>query len=114
MNAFQTHPESTQRKPCPRWTSLGLALLVGAWTALAPISAQTAQDTPKKHKVSSEQSAKAKPQQRRPSQTAKAKSNRSAPTKVVTGTPLESSAQTQAWTQDAAQRPFRASSKWGG
>ena len=85
---------------------VGLALLMVALTAFAPISAQPAQDTPKRQKASSPPPAKAQPQQRRPSHTTKAKAKTSPSVKktAVTGIPLESSAQTQAWTQDAAQR----------
>jgi membrane-bound lytic murein transglycosylase B len=82
----------------------GLALLMGALTALAPIGALHSQDTPKRQTASSPQPAKVKPQQRRPSKTAKAKPAPSAKKAVVAGTPLESSAQTQAWVEDAAQR----------
>ena len=82
----------------------GLALLVYALTALAPITALPAQDTPKRHTASSPQPAKVKPQQRRPSKTAKAKSAPSVKKAAVAGIPLESSAQTQAWAEDAAQR----------
>jgi membrane-bound lytic murein transglycosylase B len=82
----------------------GLALLMGALTALAPIGALHAQDTPKRQTASTPQPAKAKPQQRRPSKTAKAKPAPSAKKATVSGIPLESSAQTQAWVEDAAQR----------
>ena len=82
----------------------GLALLMGALTALAPIGALHSQDTPKRQTASSPQPATVKPQQRRPSKTAKAKPAPSAKKAVVAGTPLESSAQTQAWVEDAAQR----------
>jgi membrane-bound lytic murein transglycosylase B len=82
----------------------GLALLMGALTALAPIGALHSQDTPKRQTASSPQPAKVKPQQRRPSKTAKAKPAPSAKKAVVSGIPLESSAQTQAWVEDAAQR----------
>jgi membrane-bound lytic murein transglycosylase B len=73
-------------------------------TALAPITALPAQDTPKRQTASSPQPAKVKPQQRRPSKTAKAKSAPSVKKTAVSGIPLESSAQTQAWAEDAAQR----------
>ena len=82
----------------------GLALLMGALTALAPIGALHSQDTPKRQTASSPQPAKVKPQQRRPSKTAKAKPAPSAKKATVSGIPLESSAQTQAWVEDAAQR----------
>ena len=85
---------------------MGLALLIVALTALAPVSAQPAQDAPKRQKAISPPPAKAQPQQRRQSHTAKTKS-KSAPSikkTAVTGIPLESSAQTQAWAEDAAQR----------
>jgi membrane-bound lytic murein transglycosylase B len=82
----------------------GLALLVCALTALAPITALPAQDTPKRQTASSPQPAKAKPQQRRPSKTAKAQPAPSVKKPAIAGIPLESSAQTQAWAEDAAQR----------
>ena len=82
----------------------GLALLVCALTALAPITALPAQDTPKRQTASSPQPAKAKPQQRRPSKTAKAQPAPSVKKPAIAGIPLESSAQTQAWVEDAAQR----------
>jgi len=81
-----------------------LALLVCALTALAPITALPAQDTPKRQTASSPQPAKAKPQQRRPSKTAKAQPAPSVKKPAIAGIPLESSAQTQAWAEDAAQR----------
>ena len=83
---------------------MGLALLMVVLTALAPVSSQPAQDAPKRQKASSPQPAKVKPQQRRPSKTAKAKSAPSVKKAAVAGIPLESSAQTQAWAEDAAQR----------
>jgi len=83
---------------------MGLALLIVALTALAPVSAQPAQDAPKRQKAISPPPAKAQPQQRRPSKTAKTKSAPSAKKAAVAGIPLESSAQTQAWAEDAAQR----------
>ena len=104
MKASKTCPEMIQHKPCPIGMPTGLALLVCALTALAPITALPAQDTPKRQTASSPQPAKAKPQQRRPSKTAKAKSTPSVKKAAVAGIPLESSAQTQAWAEDAAQR----------
>ena len=104
MKASKTCPEMIQNKPYPRWMPTGLALLVCALTALAPITALPAQDTPKRQTASTPQPAKAKPQQRRPSKTAKAKPAPSAKKATVSGIPLESSAQTQAWVEDAAQR----------
>jgi membrane-bound lytic murein transglycosylase B len=80
----------------------GLALLVGALMALAPITALPAQENPKRQTASSPQPAKVKPQKRRPSNAAKAAP--SGKKSAVMGIPLESSAQTQAWAQDAAQR----------
>jgi membrane-bound lytic murein transglycosylase B len=104
MKASKTCPEMIQNKPYPRWMPTGLALLVCALTALAPITALPAQDTPKRQTASSTQPAKAKPQQRRPSKTAKAQSTPSVKKAAVAGIPLESSAQTQSWAEDAAQR----------
>jgi membrane-bound lytic murein transglycosylase B len=104
MKASKTCPEMIQHKPSPTGMSTGLALLVCALTALAPITALPAQDTPKRQTASSPQPAKVKPQQRRPSKTAKAKSAPSVKKTAVSGIPLESSAQTQAWAEDAAQR----------
>jgi membrane-bound lytic murein transglycosylase B len=104
MKAFKTCSQPIQHKPRPRWMPTGLALLMGALTALAPIGALHSQDTPKRQTASSPQPAKVKPQQRRPSKTAKAKPAPSAKKATVSGIPLESSAQTQAWVEDAAQR----------
>jgi membrane-bound lytic murein transglycosylase B len=104
MKASKTCPEMIQHKPSPTGMSTGLALLVCALTALAPITALPAQDTPKRQTASSPQPAKVKPQPRRPSKTAKAKSAPSVKKTAVSGIPLESSAQTQAWAEDAAQR----------
>ena len=83
---------------------VGLALLMVVLTALAPVSAQPAQDAPKRQKASSPPPANAQSQQRRQSHTAKAKAAHSIKKTAVTGIPLESSAQTQAWAEDAAQR----------
>jgi membrane-bound lytic murein transglycosylase B len=104
MKAFKTCSQPIQHKPRPRWMPTGLALLMGALTALAPIGALHSQDTPKRQTASSPQPAKVKPQQRRPSKTAKAKPAPSAKKPAVAGIPLESSAQTKAWAEDAAQR----------
>ena len=82
----------------------GLALLMGALTALAPITALPAQETPKRQTASSPQPTKVKPPQRRHGKTAKAKSAPSVKKAAAPGIPLESSAQTQAWVEDAAQR----------
>ena len=82
----------------------GLALLMGALTALSPITARPAQDAPKRQTANSPQPAKVKPQQRRPNHKAKAQSAPSVKKPAVAGIPLESSAQTQAWAEDAAQR----------
>ena len=102
MKAFKTSPQSIPHKPGPSGMPIGLALLVGALTAFAPITALPAQDTPKRHAASSPQLAKVKPQQRRQNKTAKAAP--SAKKTAITGVPLESSAQTRAWAQDVAQR----------
>ncbi|WP_293752118.1 lytic murein transglycosylase B [Limnohabitans sp. Rim8] len=83
---------------------IGLALLVGALTAFAPITALPAQDSPKRQAASSPQPAKVKPQQRHQNKPSKAKAAPSAKKTAVTGAPLESSAQTRAWAQDVAQR----------
>ena len=104
MKASKICPEMIQHKPCPIGMPTGLALLVCALTALAPITALPAQDTPKRQTASSPQPAKAKPQQRRPSKTAKAQPAPSVKKPAIAGIPLESSAQTQAWAEDAAQR----------
>ena len=104
MQAFKTCPQPIPHKPGPRWMPVGLALLMVVLTALAPVSALSAQDAPKRQKASSPPPAKAQPQQRRQSHTAKAKAAHSVKKTAVTGIPLESSAQTQAWAEDAAQR----------
>jgi membrane-bound lytic murein transglycosylase B len=104
MKAFKTSPQSILHKLGPRGMPIGLALLVGALTAFAPITALPAQDSPKRQAASSPQPAKVKPQQRRQNKPAKAKAAPSAKKTAVTGAPLESSAQTRAWAQDVTQR----------
>jgi membrane-bound lytic murein transglycosylase B len=91
---------------------MGLALLLGTLTACAAaptqVSAQTAPSAaPKQAKqpsVPGTQPAKAKPQQRKKTAAPKKQATRPVRMAAVTGIALASSAQTQAWVQDAAQR----------
>jgi membrane-bound lytic murein transglycosylase B len=91
---------------------MGLALLLGTLTACAAaptqVSAQTAPSAaPKqaqKPSAPSAQPAKAKPQQRKKSDPKKKQASRPVRVAAVTGMALASTAQTQAWVQDAAQR----------
>jgi membrane-bound lytic murein transglycosylase B len=91
---------------------MGLALLLGTLTACAaaptPVTAQTAPSAALKqtqqHSTPSAQPAKAKPQQRKKSAPPKKQATRPVRVAAVTGMALASTAQTQAWVQDAAQR----------
>jgi membrane-bound lytic murein transglycosylase B len=91
---------------------MGLALLLGTLTACAaaptPVSAQTAPSAAlkqtKQHSTPSAQPAKAKPQQRKKNAPPKKQATRPVRVAAVTGMALASTAQTQAWVQDAAQR----------
>jgi hypothetical protein len=108
MNVFPTRDKSPQSKPYQNLTSIGLALLLCALPAFTPVSAQAAQGTDlkqaKRHMPQSAQPAKAKPQQRKKNVTPKKQATRPVHLAAVTGIALASSAQTQAWAQDAAQR----------
>ena len=112
MNVPQNRPQSSLRKPCQGLASMGLALLLGTLTACAaaptPVSAQTAPSAAlkqtKQHSTPSAQPAKAKPQQRKKSTPTKKQATRPVRVAAVTGMALASTAQTQAWVQDAAQR----------
>ena len=94
---------------------MGLALVMGALTAwaaaISPVHAQTAQGAepqqakrPAKPKAQPAQAAQAKTPQRKKNAAPKKQSSRPARQAAVTGMPLASTAQTQAWVQDAAQR----------
>jgi membrane-bound lytic murein transglycosylase B len=91
---------------------MGLALLLGTLTACAAaptqVSAQTAPSAaPKQAKqpsAPSAQPAKAKPQQRKKTAAPQKQATRPVRVAAVTGIALASTAQTQAWVQDAAQR----------
>ena len=94
---------------------MGLALVVGALTAWAaaitPVHAQTAQGAEPqqakravKPKAQPAQAAQAKTPQRKKNAAPKKQALRPARQAAVTGMPLASTAQTQAWVQDAAQR----------
>ena len=94
---------------------MGLALVVGALTAWAaaitPVHAQTAQGAEPqqakravKPKAQPAQAAQAKKPQRKKNAAPKKQALRPARQAAVTGMPLASTAQTQAWVQDAAQR----------
>jgi membrane-bound lytic murein transglycosylase B len=108
MNVFQTRDKSPQSKPYQNLASIGLALVLCALTALTPVSTQAAQAAdPKQAKrpsTASAKPAKAKPQQRKKNAVPKKQATRPVRLAAVTGTALASSAQTQAWVQDAAQR----------
>jgi len=110
MNAFKTCSHSPQRQTSRGLPSTGLAWLLGALTALTaaitPLSAHTAPSSdPKQAKrPPSAQPAKAKPPQRPQKVAPKKQATRHVRQAAATGMPLESSAQTQAWIQDAAQR----------
>jgi membrane-bound lytic murein transglycosylase B len=109
---IQNRPKSLSRKPSQGLASMGLALLLGTLTACAaaptPVSAQTAPSAAlkqtKQHSTPSAQPAKAKPQQRKKSTPTKKQATRPVRVAAVTGMALASTAQTQAWVQDAAQR----------
>jgi membrane-bound lytic murein transglycosylase B len=112
MNVSQNRSQLSLRKPCQGLTSIGLALLLGTLTACAAaptqVSAQTAPSAApkqaKKHSTPNAQPAKAKPQQRKKSAPPQKQATRHVRLAAVTGIALASSAQTQAWAQDAAQR----------
>ena len=108
MNVFPTRDKSPQSKPYQNLTSIGLALLLCALPAFTPVSAQAAPGTDlkqaKRHTPQSAQPAKAKPKQRKKNVTSKKQATRPVRLAAVTGIALASSAQTQAWAQDAAQR----------
>ena len=112
MQVIKTHPKSSHRKPFQGLASMVLALVMGALTAWAvaitPVHAQTAQGAepqqakrPAKPKA---QPAQAKAPQRKKNAAPKKQTARPARQAAVTGMPLASTAQTQAWVQDAAQR----------
>ena len=112
MHVIKTHPKSSHRKPFQGLASMVPALVMGALTAWAvaitPVHAQTAQGAepqqakrPAKPKA---QPAQAKAPQRKKNAAPKKQSSRPARQAAVTGMPLASTAQTQAWVQDAAQR----------
>jgi len=112
MHVIKTHLKSSHHKPIQGFASMGLALVLGALTAWAaaitPVHAQTAQGSESqqakrsaKHKA---QPAQAKTQQRKKNAAPKKQASRHARQAAVIGMPLVSSAQTQAWVQDAAQR----------
>ena len=112
MNVFKTSPKSKQHQACQGMASMGLALLLSALTAWAaeptPVSAQTSPDSApkqaKRHSAPNAQPAKAKPQQRLKSAPPKKQAMRPVRLAAVTGVALASTAQTQAWVQDAARR----------
>ena len=112
MHVIKTHPKSSHRKPFQGLASMVPALVMGALTAWAvaitPVHAQTAQGAepqqakrPAKPKA---QPAQAKAPQRKKNAAPKKQTARPARQAAVTGMPLASTAQTQAWVQDAAQR----------
>ncbi|MDP4733879.1 MAG: lytic murein transglycosylase, partial [Limnohabitans sp.] len=112
---IKTHPKSSLRKPFQGLVTMGLALVVGALTAWAaaitPVHAQTAQGAEPqqakrqaKPKAQPAQAAQAKTPQRKKNVAPKKQAPRPARLAAVTGMPLASSALTQTWVQDAAQR----------
>ena len=115
MHVIKTHPKSSHRKPFQGLASMVLALVMGALTAWAvaitPVHAQTAQGAepqqakkPAKPKALPAQAAQAKTPQRKKNAAPKKQAPRPARQAAVTGMPLASTEQTQAWVQDAAQR----------
>ena len=112
MHVIKTHLKSSHHKPIQGLASMGLALVLGALTAWAaaitPVHAQTAQGAEsqqaKRPAKSKAQPAQAKTQQRKKNAAPKKQASRHARQAAVMGMPLASSAQTQAWVQDAAQR----------
>ena len=108
MNVFKNRDKSPQNKPYLNLTSIGLALLLCALPAFKPVNAQAAQGTDpkqaKRHAPKSAQPAKVKPQQQKKIASPKKQATRPVRLAAVTGIALASSAQTQAWAQDAAQR----------
>ncbi len=115
MHVIKPHPKSSLLKPIQGLASMGLALVVGALTAWAaaitPVHAQTAPGAEPqqakraaKPKAQPAQAAQAKKPQRKKSVAPKKQALRPARQAGVTGMPLASTAQTQAWVQDAAQR----------
>lgn len=112
MNAFKTCPQPPRRTACRDLASTGLSLLLGALmavtAAITTVSAQTAQgpapQQAKRQPTPGAQPTKAKPQQRPKSTAPPKQATRHVRQATATGIPLESSAQTQAWIQDAAQR----------
>ncbi len=115
MHVIKTHPKSSHRKPFQGLASMVPALVMGALTAWAaaitPVHAQTAPGAepqqakrPAKPKAQPAQAAQAKTPQRKKNAAPKKQTARPARQAAVTGMPLASTAQTQAWVQDAAQR----------
>jgi membrane-bound lytic murein transglycosylase B len=104
MNVFKICPQLIKHKPFRRFASMGLGLLLAALTSLTTVSAQSAQDPAKRQKASSAQTSKAKPQPRNKNATAHKQAPRPVRKAAVTGIPLESSAQTEAWVLDASRR----------
>ena len=112
MHVIKTHLKSSHHKPIQGLASMGLALVMGALTAWAaaitPVHAQTAQGAEsqqaKRSAKPKAQPAQGKTQQRKKNAAPKKQAPRPARQAAVMGMPLASSAQTQAWVQDAAQR----------
>ncbi len=112
MHVIKTHPKSSLRKPNHGLVNMGLALVLAGlatWAvAITPVQAQTAQGAEpqqvKKPTKPKAQPAPTKTQQRKKNALPKKQGARPARLAAVTGMPLASSALTQAWVQDAAQR----------
>jgi len=112
MNVFKPHPKSSQRKSIQGLAAMGLALVMSAltaWTtAITPVHAQTAQGAePQQTKRPAKPKAppaQAKSPQRKKNTAPNKQTTRPTRQAAGTGMPLASTAQTQAWVQDAAQR----------
>jgi membrane-bound lytic murein transglycosylase B len=112
MNVFKPHPKSSQRKSIQGLATMGLALVMSAltaWTtAITPVHAQTAQGAePQQTKRPAKPKAppaQAKSPQRKKNTAPNKQTTRPTRQAAGTGMPLASTAQTQAWVQDAAQR----------
>ncbi len=115
MHVIKTHTKPSLRQPFQGLASMVLALVLSALTAWAaaitPVHAQTATGAepqqakrPAKPKAQPAQAAQAKKPQRKKNGASKKQAPRPARQAAVKGMPLASTAQTQAWVQDAAQR----------
>ena len=115
MHVIKTRTKPSLRQPFQGLASMVLALVLSALTAWAaaitPVHAQTAQGAEPqqakravKPKAQPAQAAQAKTPQRKKNASPKKQALRPARQAAVMGMPLASSALTQTWVQDAAQR----------